>query len=142
MTMPLTDRILARLSEIEAAAKAATPGPWKYRPNKYDDWGLVRAANGWSIGQIQAAGREGCHWEDYSKHREAGTDPNEHNAKFIATADPPTVLALCACIRGEMESAVGTLNNLHDKNVDEYFRARIREIAATLGIKENEDETN
>ena len=64
-----------------------TPGPWSYRPNKYDDWGVVKSPDGLPVAQA-CVGR----WsKDFDKHRTEGTDPAEANARLIAAA--PELLA-------------------------------------------------
>ena len=66
-----------------------TKGPWLYRPDEYDDWGVVRTAPDaegrmWRICQA----RDPAAWKDdvLSAHRHAGTDPWEANARLIAAA--------------------------------------------------------
>lgn len=34
-----------------------TPGPWVHRPEKYDDWGLVRAADGMPVASANVSAR-------------------------------------------------------------------------------------
>ena len=73
--------------------KGHTPGPWLYRPEKYDDWGTVRAApdaEGRMFHICQARNPALFH-ADYDKYRESGTDPFEANARLIASA--PELLA-------------------------------------------------
>ena len=67
MPVPLTD--------IEAAAGEATPGPWT-TPDVSAVWG----GDGWVL-----------------------TDASYEDAAHIATADPPTVLALCEALRIAVE---------------------------------------
>lgn len=73
------------------AKEAHTPGPWSYRPDEYDDWGIVRAPvteQGRFRGGIicQAKNLEALDELTFAKHREAGTDPWEANARLIAAA--------------------------------------------------------
>ena len=85
------------LDRLEALAKAATPGPRLYRPNKHDDWGWVRLSNGELIAMVR--------WNpesDLNKHRLERTDPAEHDARFMAACDPSTVLRLIAECRRKM----------------------------------------
>ena len=68
-----------------------TEGPWSYRPDEYDDWGIVRAPvteQGRFRGGIicQAKNPEALDELTLGKHREAGTDPWEANARLIAAA--------------------------------------------------------
>jgi len=70
-----------------------TPGPWIYRPNKYDDWGVVKSPDGLPVAQA-CVGR----WsKDFDKHRTEGTDPAEANARLIAAA--PELLAALEAAR-------------------------------------------
>ena len=70
-----------------------TPGPWVYRPNKDDNWGVVRSADGLPVAQA-CVGR----WsKDFDTHRTNNTDPGEANARLIASA-PELLAALEAII--------------------------------------------
>jgi hypothetical protein len=60
-----------------------TPGPWDYRPMKWDDWGWVRARMG---GEIVARAGGFAPREEQDRHRSAGTDPYEANARLITAA--------------------------------------------------------
>src|SRR5690606_14220472 len=66
-----------RLAELEAMAKAATPGPWSFRE---------RAAEDYMVGSI-----------DYELI--AHVWHHEGDAAFIAATDPDTVLSLIAEVR-------------------------------------------
>lgn len=85
------------MSNIDKADKlrlldhAATPGPWHYRPEKYDDWGFIRASRtdedaakglgGWPVATM----RSGSHLdrEKMDEHRKAGTDPYGPNSEIV-----------------------------------------------------------
>lgn len=70
-----------------------TPGPWAYRPELHDDWGVVRAGRFWIC---QAKDPNVCSDEQLAQHRAAKTDPWEANAHLIAAApELYEVLALC-----------------------------------------------
>jgi len=85
-----------------------TPGPWHYRPDGYDDWGIVRASNevGRLIGPIicQARDPEATDECTLAKHRAAKTDPWEANARLIAAA--PDGLALAEAFDAFAKSGV------------------------------------
>jgi hypothetical protein len=71
-----------------------TPGPWQYRPHKYDDWGWVRGGVPDEDGYLPlvACARSGAFdATDYPAHRSNKTDPFEANARLIAAA--PDMLA-------------------------------------------------
>lgn len=67
-----------------------TPTPWAYRPQEYDDWGVIRTtvanADGWHpvvavaryVGEPSEA--------DLNEHRRNKTDPSYANAAFIVHA--------------------------------------------------------
>lgn len=71
-----------------------TPGPWRYRPLRHDDWGLIRGPeaddggprNG--FGYIVARAYSGSFEtvEELAAHRANNTDPAEANARLIAAA--------------------------------------------------------
>lgn len=70
-------------ADIEAAAKAATPGPWVIHE---------RAYMGWDIDPLEPGLR--------------GMVDRREDAEYIATANPATVLALCARVAAlEAEAA-------------------------------------
>ncbi len=65
-----------------------TPGPWLYRPEEYDDWGMVRAAPDLEgrMYVICQARNPLVGYGDLDKYRESRTDPYEANARLIAAA--------------------------------------------------------
>ena len=77
---PMPNQDLRRLSD------EATPGPWAYRSQQYDDWGTVRSGpdeNGdtWTI--CRARDPRVFGEGQLAAHRAAGTDPWEATARFI-----------------------------------------------------------
>jgi hypothetical protein len=65
-----------------------TPGPWHYRPQKFDDWGYVRAsaeADGFHPFICQAKDVRTTD-DDEKEARKNGTDPWAANAHLIAAA--------------------------------------------------------
>jgi hypothetical protein len=77
---------------LEALLSGATPGPWEYRPEPYDDWGFIRGPKKQSdlIGAyrpIAAIARDSdVTSADMDAHRFAGTDPYQANGQLIVTA--------------------------------------------------------
>lgn len=77
------------MSNLKKLSDAATAGPWKYRPDRHDDWGVIRG------GEIQdgkfgplkpPVARAAPLWhdpKDFDEHRSAGTDPMKDNGIFI-----------------------------------------------------------
>lgn len=66
-----------------------TPGPWTYRPNELDDWGVVKSGK-YVLCQVRDPRLSS---DDISDHRNAGTDPYEANACLVA-AGPELYAAL------------------------------------------------
>lgn len=61
-----------------------------YRPDPYDDWGMIRNADG----SIFAVVRCPASSEDLARHREAGTDPYEPVARrLIASCQAESAVA-------------------------------------------------
>ena len=87
------------ISKIEAAARAATQGEWKYRQLEYDDWGYIRSEDGYIVAVARAGGPV---IED--DHRARKTDPYGPNAKHIATSNPATIIALCEDLMACMDA--------------------------------------
>lgn len=89
-----------------------TKGPWKVRSQKYDDWGIVRSADG----NVVALAREGrfVPEDEYAKHRKDKTDPCAANAHLIAAA-PCLHDALTDILRmleaAYMQLGMGTADN-------------------------------
>lgn len=55
-----------------------TPLPWAIRPNRFDDWGYIRGANG----DVACCAR-GADDKSFDEHRRDGTDPYAANAALI-----------------------------------------------------------
>lgn len=87
----MTSDILKRAAE---AVEGVTPGPWEYRPDHGDDWGIVKVDY---CVICQARDPEKLGREILAEHRETGIDPWGPNARFIAasrTLVPQLVAAL------------------------------------------------
>ena len=69
------------LEEIKQAEAAATRGPWLVRPNKWDDWGLIRGGDGYPVCETGMSARY-TH-DDIGKFPN-GPTPILENAHFIA----------------------------------------------------------
>lgn len=70
------------MSDLRKLLDEATPGPWAYRPEPYDDWGMVRSGSG----LITQARDPRTSYDDLGVHRSAGTDPWGPNARLISLA--------------------------------------------------------
>ena len=68
------------LADLEAKAKAATPGPWEI--GVCLDRGMIRQRDGSILAYCRLT-----------------TDDDNHNAAFISSANPATVLRLVAMVR-------------------------------------------
>lgn len=100
----VVETINARLDEWEAAAKAATPGPWQW-------WNLEGADQGWSgqgpdletveRGPVYSDGSQGAAHTVVSAwgHDAWGITVEETDAAHIALNDPAAVLAMVAGLR-------------------------------------------
>ena len=108
------------LSELKRLAEAAGGGEWRYRPHELDDWGEVRDADGWRI--CQARDPRKASPEALAKTREDDSDPFEDLAKFIAAANPATILSLIKRVEeaeGEVVKQSLTTAESHARGVAE-----------------------
>lgn len=85
----------SKREELKRLAAAATPGPWAYRSQEFDDWGVVRGplredGHRFHLAKVTAPYAS---QEQMQAHREAKTDPYETNARYIAAVSPDVVLA-------------------------------------------------
>ena len=94
---------MTKLSErLEALAEKATKGPWAYRPDEYDDWGVIKAPpcrpEGFEydlrFNLAQFRDPQAISDEVLSQHREAKTDPWRGNAELVVELvnNLPTIL--------------------------------------------------
>ena len=84
---------------VAALAEKATPGPYLYRPKKYDDWGMLRAGE-YVLCQVRDP-----RFLDLDRARAEGRDPWEDSAQFLAAA--PSMAALIAAQAAEIERLRG-----------------------------------
>lgn len=70
------------LEQLKADREAGTDGPWLYRPDKFDDWGIVKNSKHYVI--CQARDPEICSAKELNEHRRAKTDPWGSYARRIA----------------------------------------------------------
>lgn len=101
------------IDELERLLAAATPGEWAYRPDEYDDWGIVKSAprevgnydppfimRG-VIGQFRDP--DARDEDTLKEHRRNGTDPWYANASLIVAArnSLPAMIAEIRELRAE-----------------------------------------
>lgn len=119
------------LAKLRALAAKATPGPWKARPDKHDDWGTLRSSSGDFLAQVYAARYVSA--EERDEHRRNKTDPYGDNLAYIAALDPQTVLALIAsheALQAEVERLRVALRNSENDNHD--LDSTIRQLTTAL----------
>lgn len=99
-----------------------TPGPWEYRSQPHDDWGLVRAGR-YII--CQARDPKVDHL-DLSHYRRTKTDPFEANARLISAA-PDLLLQL-----SELLADIGPANSdgWHDSSIHSQWVEQARAAVA------------
>ena len=125
MTAPISE---AELAALEAKAKAATPGPWEWKPEKTDEsWGN----RGPNLVSVQKAAAARAYWgpqgDAYGRkdtsdfppsafiitswgHDADGIIVEPNDATFIAAASPATVLRLTADLRALREAVKHLVN--------------------------------
>ena len=81
-----------KLSErLSALAEKATKGPWAYRPDEYDDWGIIKGAPHRPEGFEYDLRFHLAQFRDpdalgeaiLAEHRRTGTDPWRWNAELV-----------------------------------------------------------
>lgn len=99
MTQPTAELLQA----IKGLAEKATKGPWAYRPDEYDDWGIVKSPPfrpegfDYDLRCVLARFRDPDALDDeiLSRHRKAKTDPWAANAELVVTLrnNLPTIIS-------------------------------------------------
>jgi len=102
----MTSDILKRAAE---AVEGVTLGPWEYRPDRDDDWGIVKVDH---CVICQARDPEKLGREILAEHRETGIDPWGPNARFIAAAR--TLIPDMSAAIAERDEQIERLNHLFD----------------------------
>lgn len=105
---------------LRTLLEKATPGPWYYRPQEYDDWGFIRGGEPGEFGlPVVAVGRE-VQYSDigHDEHRRAGTDPYGPNSELIAEAITalPALLDLIAAQASQIEALTTHRDEALDAN--------------------------
>lgn len=108
-----------------------TAEPWVYRPEEHDDWGIIRASvteQGRLVGPIicQISDPDARDELTLSKHRAAGTDPWEANARRVvdcvnACAGIPDP----AQLRADRDALLEALGKVDDCITDLASEARL-----------------
>lgn len=95
--MTTTEISSERLEEMLAGLEGVTSGPWFYRPEKFDDWGFVRAPTPDSLpGDLVCVAKYSIDLEeaDLDEHRRNRTDPVRPLGEHIARCDPDTMRSI------------------------------------------------
>jgi hypothetical protein len=111
-----------RLDQLKQLCEKATPGPWLYRPNKYDDWGIIKtadvSADGRDVGYIVArAYYGGCITQEIENQARVDKScPYAHNGLLITASRTalPELIALCEQMAGALEKGVELLEPFQD----------------------------
>lgn len=74
---------MTTIKEYKEMMECATKGPWVVRPDKYDDWGVIKDKRGFIVANAKNPDIGYC---DFDKFRRDGTDPYQNNANFIAAS--------------------------------------------------------
>lgn len=126
-----TERLRSLLAE-------ASPGPWVYRPDKYDDWGWIRGVEQDSdIGRyrpiVANAKNSNVGEAAMAEHRSAGTDPYGPNALLIVEAVNalPALLDTIERQRALLKPFAIAADDLEDRHGD---HADIWEAPAAMSI--------
>lgn len=135
------------VDRLRTLVEAASPLPWVYRPDKYDDWGWIRGVEqDSSIGRyrptVANAKNSNVTDEEMVLHRRAGTDPYGPNAALIVAAVNliPTLLANAATTaNGEQVDLAHELWALAQLGPNEGIEDGAARIAARLASTPTED---
>ena len=93
------------VERAEAALEGVTGGPWLYRPDKHDDWGVVKADD-FHLCQVR---NPNCYTpEQLNEARAAKIDPWEANGRFTAFTREwvPEALAHIAALNARIATMI------------------------------------
>lgn len=104
-----------KLSELKAAAMAATPGPWfvHEKPCEDGNYGIDTSDNEWAA--------EAVVWWGFARE----SIWREEDARFIAAANPAAVLALLAELEAK-DKRIAELSRLLAHNIERAEKAEKR----------------
>lgn len=77
-----------------------TPGPWFYRPDRHDDWGLVKDADGMPVATANMSARHPAEKADYVPGVGFPEPPEITANGILITAAPDHALLLAALVSG------------------------------------------
>lgn len=75
--------------DLKSLSDLADRGPWQYRPDPYDDWGMIRGREirDAELGPVRPpVARSNATWselDNFDLYRANNTDPMEPNGRFI-----------------------------------------------------------
>jgi hypothetical protein len=114
-----------KLSTLETLARAATPGRWERRKWLGDEWPEKRISVASGMTSIVISPR-------YAQEQA------EHDAAYIAAANPAAVLKLCEIIRAQHEALTSVAKHdererkveWYGRSLDEWLSAEVDEALA------------
>ena len=109
------------MTDQHTSLSVGRSGGWLYRPERHDDWGIVREAQsdeyipGYVVCQVRVPYADDA---AMAQHRANGTDPWEEGARLAAAA--PDMLAALVEIEEDIRCAAGCDDDLSEDQIDSY----------------------
>lgn len=146
-------------NELERLLAAATEGPWAYRPDEFDDWGVVKSPPR-EVGNYepplilrtvlaQMRDDRRLDEETLSEHRRAGTDPWEANARLVvflrnSAQHYLSLMDEVERLRGELGWVIETLHEINPSNYehDDVCALNSAAVEVILGLQKALGETH
>lgn len=139
----LPEFLLVCIAEDEAAARAATPGPWVWeaQPWEWDDSAEKQPPGEWEWGHhgpdlmTSAAGLDRPYVLTSFGYDTDNVTVKQADAAHIARHDPAHVLAWCAAVRAVVDQYQASVTLLDDPNPDTVLAMRFARAALEVTLR-------
>lgn len=92
-----------------------TPGPWRHRPHKHDDWGIIKAEDGMPVASAAMLARFPEERSEWDKENGCFPEPPEIAANAKLMASSPSLQSILMDMVGESTDTFHNSDDMSDQ---------------------------